>query len=355
MQHLTKEALRIELWSMLTNDAKEAMKAVKETYLDSLMADIDDYADGKQQPNVSAMSLQFGYVCKIDEESRFIIAENISDCMDKMQILYPGKKHSMGSHASIPVILSSSPVPVPVVEEKERNCDAMGHYGGSYPDGICEKCNKPWNASTPPVKAVSERKQEWKLVGHNHQIADTGDYDGCYELTNGKISIYTKDDDDDSLKEIAVFLNRYDIDFFLDDSDKELNFYLNMQLDELRKQLNPQPDGVEAPAAPGIDVEKAEGINAGRELVTLINRLNAPMVEQFQRHDYRSMYEIWGMIIEQVKNTPVRNYERAEQVYSDLRIAGVLPSMDAVNKRLVIEAIEHYAFTAPQNQPAKEG
>ena len=28
---------------------------------------------------------------------------------------------------------------------------------------------------------------EWKLIGHSYQIADTGDYDGHYEITDGKI------------------------------------------------------------------------------------------------------------------------------------------------------------------------
>lgn len=57
----------------------------------------------------------------------------------------------------------------------------------------------------------------WKIKVHNSQIADTGDYDGHYELTNGTISLVTKDDidtedsDNDSLKQAMSILNGLDI------------------------------------------------------------------------------------------------------------------------------------------------
>lgn len=43
---LTKDALRIELWSMLTDDARKAMMPLKDSYLDSVMADIESYCSG---------------------------------------------------------------------------------------------------------------------------------------------------------------------------------------------------------------------------------------------------------------------------------------------------------------------
>ena len=52
MSYLTKEALRIEIWSMLTDEAKEQMSAIKESYIDSMMADIDSYADGKGEQDL---------------------------------------------------------------------------------------------------------------------------------------------------------------------------------------------------------------------------------------------------------------------------------------------------------------
>ena len=52
-----------------------------------------------------------------------------------------------------------------------------------------------------------ENFNEWKLKGHSYQIADTGDYDGYYELTNGKISLLTKNDDVRVLQAIVDVLN----------------------------------------------------------------------------------------------------------------------------------------------------
>ena len=47
MAHLTKKALRAEFWNMLSCDAKKSMKPIKKSYLDSMMADVEDYAKGK--------------------------------------------------------------------------------------------------------------------------------------------------------------------------------------------------------------------------------------------------------------------------------------------------------------------
>jgi hypothetical protein len=38
------------------------------------------------------------------------------------------------------------------------------------------------------------KNNEWKLIPHSYQIADTGDYDGHWELTNGAITLTTTDD-----------------------------------------------------------------------------------------------------------------------------------------------------------------
>lgn len=59
--------------------------------------------------------------------------------------------------------------------------------------------------------------EDWKLVPHSHQIADTGDYDGHYEITNGKISLLTKDDDDEALQPIVNALNDSKCKFYQDD------------------------------------------------------------------------------------------------------------------------------------------
>jgi hypothetical protein len=37
-----------------------------------------------------------------------------------------------------------------------------------------------------------EQDNKWRLITHSYQIADTGDYDGYCEITNGDISLVTK-------------------------------------------------------------------------------------------------------------------------------------------------------------------
>lgn len=53
----------------------------------------------------------------------------------------------------------------------------------------------------------------WELKSHFGQIADTGDYDGSYEITNGKISLITNDDDE-GLQEIVDALNNSGAKFY---------------------------------------------------------------------------------------------------------------------------------------------
>jgi len=57
----------------------------------------------------------------------------------------------------------------------------------------------------------------FKLIGHSGQIADTGDYDGYYEITDGKVSLLTKDDDDEVLQPIVDALNNSGCKFYQDD------------------------------------------------------------------------------------------------------------------------------------------
>ena len=69
-------------------------------------------------------------------------------------------------------------------------------------------------------KALVTSSADWKLLAHSHQIADTGDYDGCYEVTNGKVSLFTKDDEDEAIEPVVMALNESGINFYIDDSDK---------------------------------------------------------------------------------------------------------------------------------------
>lgn len=59
----------------------------------------------------------------------------------------------------------------------------------------------------------------WKLVGHSYQIADTGDYDGHYEITDGSVSLLSNEDDHESLMLIVNALNMAKCKIYLDDCD----------------------------------------------------------------------------------------------------------------------------------------
>lgn len=55
-------------------------------------------------------------------------------------------------------------------------------------------------------------KKEWKLIGHSVEI--DGDYFGHYEITNGDISIFTKDDDREALLKVVEALNSSCCEFY---------------------------------------------------------------------------------------------------------------------------------------------
>lgn len=64
----------------------------------------------------------------------------------------------------------------------------------------------------------------WRVITHSYPIADTGDYDGHYELTNGVISLLTKSEEVGDLESLVKALNESDVIFYLDDSkDRELH------------------------------------------------------------------------------------------------------------------------------------
>lgn len=97
----------------------------------------------------------------------------------------------------------------------------------------------------------NSEKNKWEFKTHSYQIADTGDYDGHYELTNGDITLWTKDDDEETerfLRLAAHFLNKVGIN--LSDAkvdDLSYQVYLleleKKQLQERVKELEDKPAG----------------------------------------------------------------------------------------------------------------
>lgn len=81
-------------------------------------------------------------------------------------------------------------------------------------------------------------KEKWELIGHSFQIGDTGDYDGHYELTNGKVSIISEDDEEDQLQEIVDVLNKSGCTFRSDYKLENEVDYLKSQLKWFEDQTN---------------------------------------------------------------------------------------------------------------------
>lgn len=81
-------------------------------------------------------------------------------------------------------------------------------------------------------------KEKWELIGHSFQIGDTGDYDGHYELTNGKVSIISEDDEEDKLQEIVDALNESGCKFRSDYKLENEVDYLKSQLKWFEDQAN---------------------------------------------------------------------------------------------------------------------
>lgn len=75
--------------------------------------------------------------------------------------------------------------------------------------------------------AEKQKKSEWHVKSHSWQIADTGDMDGYWEITNGVISLRTRDEGNDEwtndapsdYQRIADALNKSGALFFEDDAD----------------------------------------------------------------------------------------------------------------------------------------
>jgi hypothetical protein len=85
-------------------------------------------------------------------------------------------------------------------------------------------------------------QNKWEFKQHSYQIGDTGDYDGWNEITNGVISLGTKDDDEETvevLQGLINSLNAWDIDLYDPKADDltEENAALQAKVDRYEKAL----------------------------------------------------------------------------------------------------------------------
>lgn len=95
-----------------------------------------------------------------------------------------------------------------------------------------------------------KKKTEWKLEIQSHQIADTGDYDGHYEMHIGDYILHSNDEvEDEEWEEMGKIMQRLsEIGMHWWDPyegvDKYMIKYLNEQIKSLQEYLSEK--GIEA-------------------------------------------------------------------------------------------------------------
>lgn len=84
---------------------------------------------------------------------------------------------------------------------------------------------------------------KWEYKNHSYAIGDTGDYDGYWEVTNGRDSLVTKEDYDEIEKDLQAVVDLLNITYanFAFNRDVEAaleaeNKWLRCELEELKKQ-----------------------------------------------------------------------------------------------------------------------
>lgn len=122
---------------------------------------------------------------------------------------------------------------------------------------------------------------KWEYKIHSYPIGDTGDYDGYWEIANGKDSMITKDDYDDIEKDLQAIVDMLNITYanFSFDRNAEAaleaeNKWLKQECEELRK-AHPGAVWVKAserlPEKDGYYCFKANGGYMGAYLRTATN------------------------------------------------------------------------------------
>lgn len=101
---------------------------------------------------------------------------------------------------------------------------------------------------------------KFSLIPHSYQLADTGDYDGYYEISNGEISILTNDEDEEALLKVVRALNNSGCKFYMDDWKDVQLMLLSEQKQNLKHMVRELKESlrllsVEASEAEEIDYE----------------------------------------------------------------------------------------------------
>ena len=110
-----------------------------------------------------------------------------------------------------------------------------------YAEALEEYADSLSPAAEEESLTVEPKDNDWRLVGHSSQIADTGDYDGHYEITNGKISLLTKDDDEEALQPVVDAFNNSGCRFYQDDWFEFENKVLKYEIKSLQSIAAVEP------------------------------------------------------------------------------------------------------------------
>jgi len=193
------------------------------------------------------------------------------------------------------------PAPKPAEQEPDEDCPRCPFCNELIDPFLHEKCkcgatvhmdeNSPIPASTSS-KGDEMPEGPWRLKGHSYAIGDTGDYYGYWELSNGKIAIFTKDDPEDGeLEKIIKALNASECDFYMDESMSFLYHHEKQERESLQQQLS-SCQAARDEAMNDANVYKELYAKAQKDIAALKEQLGKVMEE---RDDYRSgLSEIAG-------------------------------------------------------------
>jgi hypothetical protein len=135
---------------------------------------------------------------------------------------------------------------------------------------------------------------KWEVKSHSYQIADTGDYDGYWEITNGKDSLITKEDYEDiekDLQAVVDLLNNTYANFTVDRGNEAAldaeNKLLRQEMEDMKKAQT-GPRWVKAvDRLPGwakfVEWRHESKVSAGKDTVLGIAKRG---VEYFQRLEW---------------------------------------------------------------------
>lgn len=170
-----------------------------------------------------------------------IIEDLIKNCIWEFSVLSPDPNPETRRQRYIELLLGRIAEKYDIINIATNQMDVVGFY--DYLSTRSEWFDKHDAKYFKEISSIMlekytvHKKGDFRLVAHSHQIADTGDYDGHYEITDGKISICTKYDEEGDLQPIVDALNSAGCKFYQDDSMEFELKLLKDQMDSIKKEI----------------------------------------------------------------------------------------------------------------------